>query len=65
VVPKPNDTVTQSLDCRVTLPIAVSLRVLAAINLNDEAPFAAEKVGKIWTDRLLPHKFEPAELSVS
>jgi hypothetical protein len=36
-----------------------------AVDLDDELTFAANKVGNVSADRLLPHKFPSAELAVS
>jgi hypothetical protein len=36
-----------------------------AIDLDDKFCLAADEVGKIWTDRLLPNELEPAECAVS
>jgi len=38
---------------------------LSAINLDDEAPFAADKIDVIRPERLLPDEFAAAELPVS
>jgi hypothetical protein len=48
--------------------IAVSFvlgRMSRAVDLHHKLFFAANEVGEIWTDRLLPNELEPAEKAVS
>ena len=49
----------------VTLSIQSAFIVLAAVQLNDQVPFSADKIGVIAADRLLAHEFEPTELATA
>jgi hypothetical protein len=45
------------------MPVFEACRVLAAIELDDQAPLAANKVRIVTIDGLLADKFEATELS--
>ena len=46
----------------IALPVFGVFRVLASVELDNQAPFAANKVDVILTDWLLADKFEAAQL---
>jgi hypothetical protein len=48
--------------CSIAVPVVAAFRVLSAIELDNQAPLAADKVDEISIDRLLPDKFVTAEL---
>jgi hypothetical protein len=41
------------------------LTMCTAVNLYNELVLAAHEVGEVWSDRLLAHKLESAELPVA
>jgi hypothetical protein len=45
--------------------IRIALRVLTAIEFDDEAPFATNEIHIIGTNRLLAGELEPAELPIA
>ena len=45
--------------------IGSAVRVLAAIDLDDQRSIEADKVDDIWPQRTLPSELEPAELAVA
>ena len=62
VVPDADHAITEGAERAIALPVFGAFRVLAAIELDYQAPLAADKVHVIAIDRLLPDKFEAAEL---
>lgn len=65
VVPDPDDLVAEPGQKCVPLAICHVIRVLTAIDLDDQMPLAADEVGIEGTYRLLAHEFEAAELAVA
>jgi len=65
IVPDPDDLVAEPRQKCVTLAICRALRVLAAVELDDQMPLAADKVRGVGTYGLLAHEFEAAELAVA
>jgi hypothetical protein len=47
------------------VPIQAAFGVLPAVNFDNQTPFATDEIGIITTDRLLPDKFETAELPIA
>jgi hypothetical protein len=37
------------------------IRMLASVHLNNETPFAADEINRVWTNRLLSDELVPAE----
>jgi hypothetical protein len=35
--------------------------MLTPVHFNNQTPFAAGQINRVWTDRLLPHEFETVE----
>ena len=46
----------------IALPVFGVFRVLASVELDNQAPLTANKVDIVSADRLLPDEFEAAEL---
>jgi len=65
IVPDANHAVTQGRKLPATLSVFPALRVLAAVEFDNEAPLAANKVDVVASDRLLAHEFETSELPVA
>ena len=61
VVPYPDHAIAERVQLRVTLPVSRIIGMLTAIDLDDEAPFAADEIDVKWTDRFLADEFEAAE----
>jgi hypothetical protein len=62
VVPDPDYTITESAQLLVTLAVFERFRVLAAVEFNNQAPLATDKIDVVITDWLLTDEFEAAEL---
>jgi hypothetical protein len=62
IVPDTDHPITEGAKCTIALPIVAAFRVLASVELDNQAPFAANKVDVILTDWLLADKFVAAEL---
>ena len=63
VVPDADHAITEGAERAVALPVFGAFRVLAAVELDDQAPLAADKVHLVAIDGLLADKFEAAELA--
>lgn len=61
VVPKPWQSIVMLIEPTITDGIVLAFRMLAAIDFNDEAAFAADKINDVGTDWLLANKFASAE----
>jgi hypothetical protein len=57
VVPKPQDTIVTISEPCVSDGVALTIRMLPAINFHDQSAFAANKVDDIRSDRFLPDEF--------
>jgi hypothetical protein len=62
VVPDADHAVTEGAQPAVTMPVFEAFRVLAAVELDYQAPLAADKVRIVPIDGLLADKFEATEL---
>jgi hypothetical protein len=62
VIPETDHAIADGAQLSVALLVLRAVRMLAAVKLNDHAPFAAHEVGVIAPDRLLADKFEAAKL---
>ena len=65
VVPDPDDLVTEPGQKSVSLVILLVVRMLAAVDLDDQILLAADKVGIVGAYRFLADEFEAAELAVA
>jgi len=63
VVPDADHAITEGAKRAIALPVFGAFRVLAAVELNYQAPLAADKVDVVAIDGLLTSEFEAAELS--
>src|SRR6516162_11426537 len=62
IVPDTDHPITERAKYTIAVPIVAAFRVLASVELDNQAPFAANKVDVILTDWLLADKFEAAQL---
>ncbi len=58
VIPKSDDTVVVCAQPAVADHISLTVRVLSAVDLNNQAALPAQKVHRVGADRLLPHELE-------
>jgi hypothetical protein len=65
VVPEMQDAIIVHDQPLVTNGVVLAFRVLPAINFDDEAGFATNKIDDVRTDRLLPDKLLSMELARS
>jgi hypothetical protein len=65
VVPDPDDLVPERSQNCVPLGICCAVGMLAAVDLDDQMPLAADKVGVVGSYRLLAYEFDAAELAVA
>jgi hypothetical protein len=63
VVPKPQHPIVVIGKPFVANNVARVIRVLSSIDFNDEASFAANKIDRIRTDRLLPNEFVSIQIA--
>ena len=63
VVPDADHVIAEGAERAVALLVFGAFRVLAAVELDNQAPLAAGKVHVVRIDRLLADKFEATELS--
>jgi hypothetical protein len=61
-VPDADDAITESAKPAVTLSVFEAFRVLAAVELDYQAPLTTNKVDVAAIDRLVADEFEAAEL---
>ena len=54
VVPDADHAITEGAKCTITAPVFGIVRVLATVKFDDQTPLAANKVGVVARDRLLP-----------
>jgi hypothetical protein len=62
VVPNANHAIAEGAKCAIAAPVFRTFRVLAAVELNNQPPLAANKIHVVSSNRLLAHEFEAAEL---
>jgi hypothetical protein len=62
VVPDADHAITEGVKCAIALLVLGAFCVLAAVELDNQAPLAANKVDVVSSDRLLADKFEGAQL---
>ena len=66
VVPEAQDAIASLLEpARAPRVFRLALRMLPAINFNDEACLGAEEIDDVRTDRLLAAEAKPAELTAA
>jgi len=65
IVPDPDCAIAERAQRGIALPICGAIRMLPAVNLNDETPIAAEEVDVIGSNRLLADEFEAGKLAVT
>ncbi len=65
VVPEAKDPIAAGSKPRVTGSVSGRICVLAAIDLDDEAPLPTNEIADIWTDWLLPNELATRELSAA
>ncbi|MDB5586971.1 MAG: hypothetical protein JWP26_1941 [Devosia sp.] len=63
VIPKPDDGVAVGSNSRSASYVTITLRVLAAVELDDQVCFAAGEVGYIRANRLLADKLMTKQLA--
>jgi hypothetical protein len=61
VVPKSQDSVVVISKPFVTNRIMWTVRMLSAVDLNNQAPFATYEIDYVGTNRILPNKFVPVQ----
>jgi hypothetical protein len=62
VVPDADHAIPESAQPAVALPVLETLRVLTAVDFDNQAALAANEVNIVSIDRLLAGEFEAAEL---
>ena len=62
VVPDTDHLITEDAQVTVALPVLRAFGVLTAVELDDQAPLAANEVDVVAIGGLLPDEFEAAEL---
>jgi hypothetical protein len=65
VVPDAKHTITEGAQRAVALPVVGAFRVLAAVELDYQAPLTTNEVDVVAIDRLLTDKFEAAEAATA
>ena len=60
-IPKTNNTPAVSHHISVPLCIMAAIRMLTAVNFNDQPGLPTCEIREIWTDRQLPDELEPVE----
>ena len=61
VIPESQNPITACYKPRVARRVARILRVLSAIDLDDQAMLTADKIDRVGADRLLAHEFTATE----
>jgi hypothetical protein len=56
VIPEPKDTIIVFVEPSIAHTIPFVVRVLPAIDFNDQSALAANKIDHVWTDRFLAHE---------
>jgi hypothetical protein len=64
VVPNPNHAIAQRDERLVALLIDGAVRVLTAVDFNDQPCFATEEVDKISADWCLPDEFKASQPAI-
>jgi hypothetical protein len=62
IVPDADHPITKGGQLAVALPVFVTIRVLAAVEFNNQALLATHEIDVVPTDRLLADEFEASEL---
>jgi len=62
IVPDTDHPITERAKGAIAVPVVAAFRVLAAVELDNQAPLAANEVDEILTDGLLADEFEAAQL---
>jgi hypothetical protein len=62
VVPEADHAITEGAQVAVALLVFEASRMLTAVELDNQMPFATNEVGLVPIDGLLAYKFEAAEL---
>ena len=65
VAPDADHAITEGRKLAVALPVFGAFRVLAAVELDNQAPLATNKVSVVPIDRLLANEFEAGVLSTA
>jgi hypothetical protein len=65
VVPDAYHAIAEGAKRAIALPVLCVFRVLAAVELDNQTPLAANKVDVVSSNRLLADKFEAAELAAA
>ena len=58
-----SETIRLEKSC-TSFVISITLVMESPIQFDDQSWIQAGKIGYVWTDRMLPSKFEPGELSI-
>ena len=64
-IPESQNPITLLLQPAVTLIVVIVVRMLAAVQFDDETSVKANKVGDVVSDRNLAAKLKTVQLSVS
>jgi hypothetical protein len=64
-VPNPDRPISKLAQHGIALAIGGAVRMLAAIDLDNEMQIATDEVCDVGSDRLLPYELETAELPVA
>ena len=65
VVPDTNDAILKGIQVSISALIRRAVGVLSAIDLDDEALLAADKIDVVRPDRLLAREFHPAKPAIA
>ena len=65
IVPNPKGPVSELAQCRIALAIGGAVRMLAPIDLDDETQIPTDEIGKVRSNRFLPHELETCELPIA
>jgi len=65
IVPDADHAIAKGAEITIAPLIRIALRVLTAIEFDNEAPFATNEIHIIGTNRLLAGELEPAELPIA
>ena len=65
IVPEADNTITESAQLAVALPVFGAFRVLAAVEFDNQTPLAANKIDVVSIDRFLADEFKATQLPAS
>jgi hypothetical protein len=65
VVPKPQDAIVALGEPSVPCTVTSAIRMLPAVHFNNQSALAADKINRVWSDRLLSDKLVAAQPSTA